>query len=392
MKHRHYSIIAALFVLTPLSLHAAMISTIDGTLKFGMSGESVRLLQVVLNKSPETQIADTGAGSPGYETGYFGSATRAALKRYQELHAAEVLTPAGLTAGTGVVGVRTRELLNRELSGTSNVTAPRSTSGNTDAEYKALQDRIAAMSKTFNAKFEEAAAGAKAKTDAASAAIVTAQKALAKIDAATRRLENLSKIINADGTINQSAVDKFVSVNLVLPSEPLPGDQVRIFGTGFAPSNTIHLGNTTFTATGTTTGGVLLSATIPTSVTAGTYDLYIENAQGKSESIPLTIAGVVADTAAGTLKPQITSVQPSAGSLSGRITLYGKNFANQNTIITSAGIATGVVSFDGRTISFSLSAVDKTGAAAVDIARGAVLHMLVRNDGGISNVVDYTIQ
>jgi hypothetical protein len=363
-----------------------------------MSGNSVRLLQVALNNTPETQIAETGDGSPGNETEYFGKATLAAVIKYQEIHADEVLAPVGLSAGTGIVGARTRALLNKELAGVASA-SPASGSSvpntATDAAYKAMQDRINAITDRFNSGINKAIASATVQVDAASSSINAAQKALDKIDATTKKLENFRLMINADGSLNQAAVNKFVSVALIIPTEPFPGDQIRIFGSGFVAPNTIHLGNKTFIASGTSTGGVLLTATIPSGISAGSYDFSIENAQGKSESVPLTISGntiASASTSESGQKPEIVSIQPNEGSLSSRITVYGKNFSPTNTIITTAGLAMNVPSSDGKTISFSLSTIDKEGAAVEDISPGATLRMIVRNENGVSNVKEFTIR
>jgi peptidoglycan hydrolase-like protein with peptidoglycan-binding domain len=82
----------------------------------GMSDSQVRLLQRALNALGFT-IAKSGAGSPGKETNYFGPATRLALIRFQEANAKSILTPLGLTKGTGKFAAGTRafiaELLKR---------------------------------------------------------------------------------------------------------------------------------------------------------------------------------------------------------------------------------------------------------------------------------------
>lgn len=78
------------------------------SLVMGMRGEDVRALQIILNVDPGTRVAVSGAGSPGNETDYFGSATRRALIKFQEKYRAEILTPISLTAGTGFFGEKTR--------------------------------------------------------------------------------------------------------------------------------------------------------------------------------------------------------------------------------------------------------------------------------------------
>lgn len=78
------------------------------TLKMGMSGEDVRELQRFLNTDNETRVSLSGAGSLGNETNYFGPATHRALVVFQEKHRTEILSPLGLTRGTGVFGLKTR--------------------------------------------------------------------------------------------------------------------------------------------------------------------------------------------------------------------------------------------------------------------------------------------
>jgi hypothetical protein len=78
------------------------------TLKMGMSGEDVRELQKFLNTDIETRVSLSGAGSLGNETTYFGPATHRALIAFQEKYRTEILSPLGLTQGTGVFGLKTR--------------------------------------------------------------------------------------------------------------------------------------------------------------------------------------------------------------------------------------------------------------------------------------------
>ncbi|MCL5960389.1 MAG: hypothetical protein M1358_13965 [Chloroflexi bacterium] len=84
-------------------------------LQRGMNGVDVKYLQTVLNRDG-CRLADTGPGSPGNETSYFGSLTQSATVCFQEKYSREILAPWGLTNGTGIVGQTTRARLNSTLA------------------------------------------------------------------------------------------------------------------------------------------------------------------------------------------------------------------------------------------------------------------------------------
>ena len=88
------------YTATPSSgSNAACPYTWTRNLSIGSTGDDVRQLQRFLNGNPQTQVAVSGAGSPGNETSYYGPATADAVSKFQELYAAQILTPLGLTQG-----------------------------------------------------------------------------------------------------------------------------------------------------------------------------------------------------------------------------------------------------------------------------------------------------
>ena len=85
----------------------------ERNLKVGSVGEDVRRLQELLN-TEGFLVSESGAGSPGNESTYFGNRTKQALIKFQNFHRNEVLLPVNLTVGTGYFGPSTRDFVNGE--------------------------------------------------------------------------------------------------------------------------------------------------------------------------------------------------------------------------------------------------------------------------------------
>jgi hypothetical protein len=83
-------------------------------LRLGDSGSDVKKLQEFLNAKGFT-VSQSGPGSAGNETTFFGRATEAAVKKFQEAYADQILTPLGLKSGTGIFGAATRKMANSLL-------------------------------------------------------------------------------------------------------------------------------------------------------------------------------------------------------------------------------------------------------------------------------------
>ena len=87
-------------------------SSLNINISFGMTNNNeVRCLQNFLKAQGQEIYPE------GLITGYFGSLTHKAVIRFQEKYASEILTPLGLSKGTGYVGPLTRIKVNQILSG-----------------------------------------------------------------------------------------------------------------------------------------------------------------------------------------------------------------------------------------------------------------------------------
>jgi len=85
--------------------------TINRKMIIGTQGQDVLMLQKYLN-SMGFKLADSGPGSPGNETTYFGPVTREAIRKFQ---CAKIQVCSGdeYSTGYGVVGPRTRATLSK---------------------------------------------------------------------------------------------------------------------------------------------------------------------------------------------------------------------------------------------------------------------------------------
>jgi hypothetical protein len=106
---------------TTTTTSTASCFTFTQNLSKGKSGGEVMWIQKFLNSHGFT-VATTGAGSSGNESSYFGAATKAAVIKFQNAYASDILTPVGLTAGNGNWFAGTRAKANALCVGSTTTT------------------------------------------------------------------------------------------------------------------------------------------------------------------------------------------------------------------------------------------------------------------------------
>ncbi len=93
----------------PKQVPVATTYTFTKDLKLKDTGTDITELQKFLNQCPATQVAKTGAGSPGKEGKTFTAATEKAVVEFQEMFRDEILAPQNLSVGSGIVDELTRK-------------------------------------------------------------------------------------------------------------------------------------------------------------------------------------------------------------------------------------------------------------------------------------------
>lgn len=353
-------LVSCFSLFTSLPVFAATASDcviLSRNLSVGMSGPDVTLLQQVLNRDPRTKVAEIGPGSPGSESDYFGARTMRAIISFQNIFAPEVLEPAGLTQGSGYVGLFTRAKMLTLCN----------------------KPQTTALVPTVTPPTAPIVLVAGSTTVTQTTTIVTPNVVTT----------NKSEVVN-DTVASLAAFHSATPVMMFPSTYTAPrGTKVLLYGVGLADQgNIVHLDDFLIASTSVDKLGVL-TFVVPETAPRGKHDLWISSGKGVTNKMFLII------TELNVPAPTITSFSPTEGLLGTIVTVTGTGFTAQgNEVIGGQGFQKNIISTDGKTLQFKVTAEVPGVEQGVDYpsvdARIPVWYGIL-NENGISKKLMFTV-
>ncbi|MGM0482661.1 MAG: IPT/TIG domain-containing protein [Patescibacteria group bacterium] len=306
------SVIAVLFMGGFLS-HQEVLGAdpaFERDLKIGDRGDDVKELQVLLNRDPDTRLANSGAGSPGQETEYFGPITKNAVIRFQEKYSSEILSPLGLQRGTGYFGSST----------------------------KAKIDDLLSEKREFHKKDED-----------------EEQPEEPTLEEGDEDKEQLEEPTLEEGAGAQEELNWMHTEELMLtqPSHYSGerGEELEIYGFGFTSKNTVYFGDDIKIENVEAQSSDTIVINVPEEAESGYHNIQVKNEKGKTDNESVFFA--VVDE--GVTPPTVDSVSPSEIETGTEVTVHGEGFDKDwNMVRTSVNTVEGVPSPDGKSLSFKV--------------------------------------
>lgn len=227
------------------------------------------------------------------------------------------------------------------------------------------------------------------------------------------------------------AIGTVLISSLSMTSGPI-GTSVTIYGTGFdAIYNNVYFGNAPVSGN-IASNGNSLTFTVPSalisncsgygcytgnqSITQGTYQIYVTNTRGTSNSLPFTVTsgGVTGcpwyinfgncgrpigwvsapvDGWGGSSywNASVASLYPTSGGVGTSVTIFGSGFSQRgNSVRFGPGVITNLTSSDGTSLSFILPS-QLTGYGSQSMALGTYAVSVTNERGATSNALPFTV-
>ncbi|MDO8618425.1 MAG: hypothetical protein Q7R49_00610 [Candidatus Daviesbacteria bacterium] len=279
-------------------------------LRVGDSGPEVDALYVALIIK-EALASDRGSDSN------FDEYLASAVVEFQEKYASEILAPYGLRRGTGYVGPSTRKKLNKLYGcGTTPPTNQPSATILTATQIGNPSPYIigtaSGVSQIWVALVGPYGDGV---YKSGLVPVVNGNWSVTVSPALTIGLQytiyvydaNSNKLTSSPLTIVSSTQPSIKDITSPgnLTNEFYPGDQATIWGANFSANGTVWIGSTSANYQGSE--GSLILFTVPTSLTAGTYKLYMNGPATLNSNI------IQVKVLSKTTQPSITVTSPNGG-------------------------------------------------------------------------------
>ena len=208
----------------------------------------------------------------------------------------------------------------------------------------------------------------------------------------------------------------YLSNNVVLTSLSVssgqPGTSVTIFGSGFDYSNnTVYVGMAPLTNI-PSYNGTSITFTVPSYSTAGTVALYVTNSHGTSNTLSFSITntygcsgqtggGYVYGTYSGAYgynycppnsnTPYVTYMSSNSAAVGATVTIYGTGFSSQDNMVRfGSGTIPNIPSYNGTSLTFVVPSY-LSGYGSQTVTPGTYNVSVSNSAGYTSNAVSFTV-